>query len=366
MNILALTRPICPPWDEASKNFAYLLSRSSRHTFHVLTTQQYASHISGRCVAHPIFSSDKLNTTQKIHLVWFLLTLRPGMVDAIHTFFTPTRITSLIIRFTARRLHLPVIQSAATISPHLDAEAYSKAFFGNNIIVYSDTTRRLLTSAGINNVTRIYPAVDRTRFTSSGSKELRNRLGVPADAILIGYPGEYARLEAHRHLKKIITDIIQPNPRVHLALACRIKNDDDRRIELEYRQLVQQLGLTNQIHFINTFDNVADALRSFDVCVFPVESMGGKFDFPLVLVEAATIGCPIVVSDIPQLSEFANITGAIKVQAADPSTTVAALLSLLDQKKRSDLSQLHVAAANVFDSVLITQAYDSLYDTLHQ
>ena len=48
--VLLFTRPLAPPWDEASKNLAFDIAKSSSGAFdfHTLTTKEYANHLSKR------------------------------------------------------------------------------------------------------------------------------------------------------------------------------------------------------------------------------------------------------------------------------------------------------------------------------
>ena len=62
------------------------------------------------------------------------------------------------------------------------------------------------------------------------------------------------------------------------------------------------LGVTNRLTFMGFKENVYEALSGADIFVLPSRSEG----HPLGLIEAASIGLPSLVSNIPELREFFN------------------------------------------------------------
>ena len=63
LKILLITRPIAPPWDEASKNFAYALAKeiskqSSNLEIHILTKGNF-SDLPSNIIQHPIYTSSE-------------------------------------------------------------------------------------------------------------------------------------------------------------------------------------------------------------------------------------------------------------------------------------------------------------------
>ena len=71
--ILLLTRPICPPWDEASKNFAYTLAKHARDfEIHLLTCGKVTD-LPENVIQHSIYSSPKWDLGQKIRAYLFLV-----------------------------------------------------------------------------------------------------------------------------------------------------------------------------------------------------------------------------------------------------------------------------------------------------
>ena len=75
--ILLATRPLVPPWDEASKNFAYFLGREvHNHDLTLLTTQVPLEDLPETVTEAPIFSTSHLDVFAKFSLFRYLRKVR--------------------------------------------------------------------------------------------------------------------------------------------------------------------------------------------------------------------------------------------------------------------------------------------------
>ncbi|MCX6762315.1 MAG: hypothetical protein NT093_00865 [Candidatus Moranbacteria bacterium] len=115
--ILLLTRPICPPWDEGSKNFAYTLAKyASDFEIHLLTCGKVAD-LPENVVQHDIYSSPKWDWPQKVRAYIFLLKeffLKGGNnYDILHSFFTPTKLNVFALKLCLKNKKIKTIQTLA-------------------------------------------------------------------------------------------------------------------------------------------------------------------------------------------------------------------------------------------------------------
>src|SRR3989344_8260360 len=100
--ILLATRQLVPPWDEASKNFAYFLGREVKdHTLTLLTTKEFLEGLPPDVHQEPIFSSGHFDLKAKIELFRYLRKAR-GLFDITHSLFTPTKQNTSIIKCLAK------------------------------------------------------------------------------------------------------------------------------------------------------------------------------------------------------------------------------------------------------------------------
>jgi len=131
------------------------------------------------------------------------------------------------------------------------------------VMAVSEGTRRSVVEVGVDErKVIVVPNVLRTddiQYTDAGRARVRQELGIPADAFVVGCISRF-------HPKKrndVVVDAVRSleDPRVHLILA------GGGETEAELRHLAEPLG--ERAHFIATpGSEVPDVLSAFDVSVF--------------------------------------------------------------------------------------------------
>src|SRR3972149_4650251 len=99
--ILLATRPLTPPWDEASKNFAYFLGREvHHHSLTLLTTKEPLPGLPHSVHEESIYTDGQFTLKAKFELFRYLRKARHAF-DTTHYLFTPTLLNSRLIRWFA-------------------------------------------------------------------------------------------------------------------------------------------------------------------------------------------------------------------------------------------------------------------------
>ena len=134
--------------------------------------------------------------------------------------------------------------------------------------------------------------VDTARFrpaTPAESAEVRLRLGLPADALLVTYTGRLLRGKGLETLLDAFARLARGRADSHLAL---VGSGDAQSlsVEAELRSRAAQADLAGRVTFAGRVEVVEDWLRASDVFAFPstFEALG------LSLIEAAACGLPAV------------------------------------------------------------------------
>jgi glycosyltransferase involved in cell wall biosynthesis len=273
--ILLATRPLTPPWDEASKNFAYFLAKSIKDPelqMNILTTPTTLDGLGDNVIAHPIFplydaTRAGHSFSQKAILSSYLFT-KSCKYDIVHYLFTPTVFNSRLIRFGNRlqgvisakagiqesttsgniptktfemldsrlrgndiqksstqkeSVRFKTIQTIATLREDLyGIDDWKKMFFADKLVVYSDYSKYKLEAAGFENVTRIYPGIDLNLYSPQPKDaETMKHFNITPEDFVIAYFGEYARLGATDMLVEMLINHLKPNSQnCHPELAC--------------------------------------------------------------------------------------------------------------------------------------------------
>ena len=136
--------------------------------------------------------------------------------------------------------------------------------------------------------------------------EVRRRFGLPADRPLILNVG---RLVEQKN-QDVLVAALASVPEAHLALAGGGQKQD------AYQALAAGLGVVDRVHMLGPLPlgDIADLYAAADLFAFP----STWETFGLAAVEAAMVGLPLVVSDLPVLREVLHIDGVQPVAFVDP------------------------------------------------
>jgi glycosyltransferase involved in cell wall biosynthesis len=142
--------------------------------------------------------------------------------------------------------------------------------------------------------------VDRFRPVSADERrELRRRLGLPLDAVLLNFTGRFSSAKGLMLLANLWKELVAQGRPVHLVLVGGGEQSFDT-CEAELRAFVAKHGLSGTVTFTGTVANVSDYLQASDLFVFPSEYEG----LPLALLEAMACGLPVASTRVGAAREF--------------------------------------------------------------
>jgi glycosyltransferase involved in cell wall biosynthesis len=156
--------------------------------------------------------------------------------------------------------------------------------------------------------------LDRFRPDPAARAEIRGRLGLPDDAVLIGTVGRMAEVKNHALLVRAAAPLL--GPAVHLAIVGG--GPEAGRTAA----LVEELGVGAFVHLMGEISEVARALAAFDVFALSSDVEG----LPLSITEAMGVALPVVataVGGVPRVV-LEGDTGTL-VPPRDPPALRAAL-----------------------------------------
>jgi glycosyltransferase involved in cell wall biosynthesis len=142
---------------------------------------------------------------------------------------------------------------------------------------------------------------------AAASREVRDELGIPADAGLIGFVGHLIEQKRPDRALDALVATHDLGEKAHLVVA----GDGPLRRRLE--EDVEARGLTDFVHVLGHRDDIPHLLAAIDVFILTSDHEG----LPGVLIEAQMAGCPVVtvpvggVSKIVDNNETGYVTNAI-------------------------------------------------------
>jgi glycosyltransferase involved in cell wall biosynthesis len=186
----------------------------------------------------------------------------------------------------------------------------------------------------------IYNGIDEKRFSRdavrSETSMLRQHLGIPRDAFVIGTVGQLRREKNQKELVSMLGEVKDSLPAAVLVIA----GDGPDRDILD--DSINSLGLTHRVWLLGQVDDVRPVLANMDVFVLPSISE----TFSNAALEAMAMGVPVVLTDTGGAREMLEEGDNGFLYQRGEITQLAALLTSMFAD-REQLRQMQVSARGV-------------------
>jgi len=272
-----------------------------------------------------------------------LLSKRPGLVYERHAFFLCS--TAVLCRLTGRPLVVEVNEllgdarvreqpALSTLARLADRVTFHVASL---IVVVSPHLARRLVSQGVE-ASRILVQPNAVRRedveSTDDGQAVRERLGLRADAVLVGFVGWFVAWHRLDKLLEVFANVASTNPSLRLLLV------GEGPLESSLRQQCEELSISDRVTFNGpvSHDAVGEHVAAMDVCVVPPSN---EYRSPIKLFEYMAQGKAVVApATEPIASVAADGSQALLFPPGDFEAMAAALRRLAgDPDLRSQLGQ---------------------------
>ena len=187
--------------------------------------------------------------------------------------------------------------------------------------------------------------VDATRFAPGDRAAARQKVGLPADAPLVGIVATLRSWKGHRYLVEALAGLPEKAMLV-------IVGDGPQREALE--KLVRNLKLEARVRFAGNQRDVLPWLQALDVFALPSYANEGV---PQALVQAMLVGLPCVTTHAGSIAELAiDGSTALVVKPQDVESLRGALQKLLDDadlsRRLGEAARRHCAEGFSYEKML--------------
>jgi glycosyltransferase involved in cell wall biosynthesis len=174
--------------------------------------------------------------------------------------------------------------------------------------------------------------VDTNRF-SPGKSDVRERLGIGADDVVLGFVGRLTRDKGVPELLTAFDAVLQQAPQARLLLVGWFDLAEDV-LETHWRERIA--GHPRIAHVGYAADTV-EYYRAMDMLVLPTHREG----FPNVALEAAACGLPVVTTESTGARDavLAEVTGLLIPPRMPQAVAEAALSLIRDEEKRKRMGE---------------------------
>jgi glycosyltransferase involved in cell wall biosynthesis len=188
---------------------------------------------------------------------------------------------------------------------------------------------------------------------ADGNAELRAKLGIPADALVVGSVGH---LRGEKNFARLLTAVARLGPQVHLLLV----GDGDERPRLE--KLSQAPLLAGRTHLAGHREQLGPWYRAMDVFAMSSDTE----QMPVALLEAMSAALPVAstdVGDVRAMMPDAQAELVVPLGAGSVERLADALRSLADdpelRRRLGGANRARVEELFTFEAMV--RAYEERY-----
>lgn len=237
-------------------------------------------------------------------------------------------------------------------------------FFDHIVYVSENTKQNKVNKPGIKNLSVIHNGVDVDAFSLLNSKSnfselnIKNELGIPSDAKVIGSIGRLSAEKGYDYLLKAAQRLVNSyeSKVVFLLLG-------EGKMEDELKNLVNELGITSKVVFSRYRSDIPQIMSIIDVYVSSSLTEG----FPISVIEALAAGKPVVatnVGGVPDLIKDGS-TGLL-IPPGNSEALVNSITQLLDNEamaKQFGDAGRELVRKN-YSVKTMAAKYEDIYETL--
>ena len=206
----------------------------------------------------------------------------------------------------------------------------------SRIIAASSAIDEMLTQAtssrNYGRIRVIRNGIDLSRFENCDRIAARQRVGVPAEAPVIGMIAHLVPWKRHDAFIAVAIDIHRQRPDAHFVLVGRDLFREHADWNAQLKKTIADAGLENHFHWVTDCNDAPQVLPAFDVLVHPA-----RFEpFGRVICEGMAAGVPVIAaaSGGPAAIIEDGVSG-ILVRDGDPHLMAGEALALLADPARA-------------------------------
>lgn len=165
---------------------------------------------------------------------------------------------------------------------------------------------------------RFYPAKPNEK------QDIRNRLNIPQDALVIISVGGCSPIKRHTDVIKTLPKILKEYPNtiyLHLGEGVSLQ---------EEIELANQLGVSKNVHFCGNQKDVRQFLIASDIYLMPSKHEG----IPITTIEAMACEVPAILYNVPGLRDFNKKLECSELIAEDYKLLAQTIIKLYKDKER--------------------------------
>lgn len=202
-------------------------------------------------------------------------------------------------------------------------------------------------------VTYIPNGVDFERIRTADGQRIRDELKIDKSAIVIGTVGRLSKEKGHKYLLEATKDL----PHIILLIV------GGGPLQNQLENYADVLGIKERVIFTGFRQDTYDFIAAMDIFALPSLSEG----IPLVILEAASLGKPIVASSVGGIpTVLKNKETALLVEPKDAAELSQAIKRLIEDRNLKE--EIGLKAQRLcrehFSAEIMAQEYAKVYEAI--
>ncbi|NWF49599.1 MAG: glycosyltransferase family 4 protein [Ignavibacteriaceae bacterium] len=257
--------------------------------------------------------------------------IRTKKIDIIHSNSGLDRTIAAYAGRITGALNITTIHSCLSIRNNF-MHAFRNKFLLDHFTPVGNSIRKILTDIDkipSEKITVVNIGIPRNEisFNPEGRQKIREQLKIPAEQIVLGTLSRLVEFKGHKFLLRAVKQLQNQGKNFVLIIA------GDGPLKNDLMDETKMLGISDRVFFLGHRTDITDILSSMDIFVQPSKDFGGE-TFPVAILEALSIGLPVVASEVGDLSTLVNETNGILTNPEDVQELSVALNSLISNKGR--------------------------------
>jgi glycosyltransferase involved in cell wall biosynthesis len=257
--------------------------------------------------------------------------IRTKKIDIIHSNSGLDRTIAAYAGRITGALNFTTIHSCLSIRNNF-MHAFRNKFLLDHFTPVGNSIRKILTDIDkipSEKITVVNIGIPRyeTIFNPEGRQKIREQLKIPTEQIVLGTLSRLVEFKGHKFLLRAVKELQNQGKNFVLLIA------GDGPLKNDLMDETNMLGISDRVFFLGHRTDISDLLSSMDIFVQPSKDFGGE-TFPVAILEALSIGLPVVASEVGDLSTLVNETNGILTNPEDVQQLSALLNSLISNKGR--------------------------------
>jgi glycosyltransferase involved in cell wall biosynthesis len=225
----------------------------------------------------------------------------------------------------------------------------------DQVFAPSESIQALLQERGVVTPIKVVPTgVRLENFAQGDGRSVREQMGIPEDAFVVGHLGRLAPEKNLEFLAQTVADFVGSHPPAHFLVIGTGPSEE------AMRAIFARAGIAARLHIAGILQQqaLADALHAMDVFAFASQSETQG----MVLTEAMAAGLPVVALDAPGAREVVKDQHNGRLLLEESSATFSAALHWVAELAPEQVRDLKQAALDTAAAFSMPRSADKALD----